>query len=70
MNRIIHQINVVFNDFTDFIIFVQSFIEDFTYWRIYKFKFFIYSSPVKYSYLSNFLDDNTEILTASLSKSY
>ena len=27
------------------------------------------SSPVKYSYLSNFLDDNAEILAASLSYS-
>ena len=28
------------------------------------------SSPVKYSYFSNSPDDNTEILAASLSKSY
>ena len=28
------------------------------------------SSPAKYSYLFSFLDNNTEILAASLSKSY
>ena len=28
------------------------------------------SSPVKYSYLSSSLDDNAEVLAASLSKSY
>ena len=61
MHRFIHQIIVVFKNFTAFIIFFNPLLR---------------ASPkeeysnLKQIYLSSSLDDNAEILAASLSKSY
>ena len=76
MHRIIRQIIVVFNNLVDFIIIFNPLFKaslNLEYSCLAPPStpgLYSKSSPAKYSYLSNTLGDNAEILTDALSKSY
>ena len=76
MDRTIHQIIVVFIDFIDFISFLNTLLKTLPNREYSNLTcstapgLYPKYSPIKYSYFSNSLDDNEEILAASLSGSY